>query len=74
MVTGYVIMRMAMVGLWLRAAVSDAAGRQTALRYAAGITVVQAGWLAWFFFVPPGPRRLGLPGAGGGRVVGTGIC
>jgi low temperature requirement protein LtrA len=52
MVTGYVIMRMAMVGLWLRAAVSDAAGRQTALRYAAGITVVQAGWVAWFFFVP----------------------
>ena len=52
MVTGYVIMRMAMVGLWLRAAVSDAAGRQTALRYAAGITVVQVGWVAWFFFVP----------------------
>ena len=51
---GYLIMRMAMVGLWLRAAVSNPSGRQTALRYAVGITVVQAGWVAWFFFVPRG--------------------
>ncbi len=52
MLTGYVIMRMAMVGLWLRAAVSDPARRRTALRYSVGITVVQAGWVLWFFFVP----------------------
>ena len=50
--TGYLIMRMAMVGLWSRAAVSHPPGRRTALRYAAGITLVQAGWVAWFFFVP----------------------
>ncbi len=49
---GYLIMRMAMVGLWLRAAVSYPANRATALRYAAGITVVEAGWVLWFFFVP----------------------
>jgi low temperature requirement protein LtrA len=52
--TGYLIMRMAMVGLWVRAAVSHPAGRATALRYAAGITVVEGGWVAWFFFVPHG--------------------
>jgi low temperature requirement protein LtrA len=51
---GYLIMRMAMVGLWLRAAASHSAGRETALRYAAGITVVQASWVAWFFLVPRG--------------------
>ena len=51
---GYLIVRMAMVGLWLRAAVSNPSGRQTALRYAVGITVVEAGWVAWFFFVPLG--------------------
>jgi low temperature requirement protein LtrA len=53
-VVGYVIMRMAMVGLWLRAAASQLAGRWTALRYAAGITAVQAGWVGWFFLVPRG--------------------
>ena len=51
---GYLIMRMAMVGLWSRAAVSQPAGRSTALRYAAGIVVVEAGWVAWFFLVPRG--------------------
>jgi low temperature requirement protein LtrA len=42
---GYVIMRLAMVAQWLRAARSDPDRRGTALRYAAGITVVQAMWL-----------------------------
>ncbi|MPY91359.1 MAG: low temperature requirement protein A [Luteitalea sp.] len=42
---GYVIMRMALVANWLRAARTDAARRSTALRYAAGITVVQVGWV-----------------------------
>jgi low temperature requirement protein LtrA len=42
---GYVIMRLAMVAQWLRAARSDPEHRATALAYAAGITVVQLGWL-----------------------------
>ncbi len=50
-VAGYVVMRMAMVGLWLRAAASHPQGRRCALRYAAGIAVLQVGWVA----------RLGLP-------------
>ena len=44
-VIGYVIMRLAMVTQWLRAASSDASHRTTALRYAAGIAIVQLGWL-----------------------------
>jgi low temperature requirement protein LtrA len=43
---GYVLMRLAMVGQWLRAAHGDPARRPCALRYAAGITIVQAGWVA----------------------------
>ncbi|MFE0420771.1 low temperature requirement protein A [Streptomyces tendae] len=40
-VIGYVVMRLAMVTQWLRAAVEDPEGRSGALHYAAGITVVQ---------------------------------
>jgi low temperature requirement protein LtrA len=43
---GYVLMRVAMVTQWLRVAHDHPAGRTTALRYAAGITVVQLGWIA----------------------------
>jgi low temperature requirement protein LtrA len=42
---GYVVMRLAMVSQWLRAAASDVAGRGVAVRYAIGITVVQIGWV-----------------------------
>jgi low temperature requirement protein LtrA len=42
---GYVVMRMALVVQWLRAARSDEQRRATALRYAAGITGVQLLWL-----------------------------
>ncbi|MEV4476278.1 low temperature requirement protein A [Nonomuraea sp. NPDC049504] len=42
---GYVIMRIGLVLLWLRAASGDPARRRTALRYAAGISVVTVGWL-----------------------------
>jgi low temperature requirement protein LtrA len=42
---GYVIMRLAMVAQWLRAARGDAAHRPIALAYAVGIAVVQVGWL-----------------------------
>src|SRR3954454_1022101 len=42
---GYLLMRMGLVAQWLRAGVEHPAGRRTAFRYAAGITVVQALWL-----------------------------
>ena len=59
---GYVIMRLAMVAQWLRAAASDPGSRPAALRFAAGIASVQVLWLLrlylldgsaqfWTFFV-----------------------
>jgi low temperature requirement protein LtrA len=42
---GYVVMRLALVAQWLRAARSDERRRVTALRYAAGITIMQLLWL-----------------------------
>lgn len=59
---GYVVMRLAMVAQWVRAAVSDPGSRPTAMRMAIGIGVVQALWVArvlllddawqfWTFFV-----------------------
>ena len=52
-VAGYVIMRLAMVGQWLRVARQDPAGRPAALRYCVGIVIVQAGWIARLW--APGP-------------------
>jgi low temperature requirement protein LtrA len=58
---GYVIMRLALVGQWLRLAISDPASRATAVRFAIGIGAVQVLWVArlatddvvqfWSFFV-----------------------
>ncbi len=42
---GYVIMRLAMVAQWLRAAASHPEGRASAVRYAMGISLVQIGWI-----------------------------
>ncbi|MBU2663200.1 low temperature requirement protein A [Actinoplanes bogorensis] len=42
---GYVIMRLALVAQWLRAARSDPQRRPTAYRYAIGISAVQVLWL-----------------------------
>jgi low temperature requirement protein LtrA len=42
---GYLIMRCALVVLWLRAAAQDPAGRSTALRYAGGIALLEVGWI-----------------------------
>src|SRR3954447_3323387 len=42
---GYVVMRVAMVVQWLRAARGDAGHRRAATRYAMGILAVQVGWL-----------------------------
>ena len=44
-VIGYVVMRLAMVGQWLRVSRSDPVRRVTALRFAIGITIVQVGWV-----------------------------
>jgi low temperature requirement protein LtrA len=43
---GYVVMRLAMVTQWLRAARGDTARRAACLRFAVGITLVQIGWTA----------------------------
>src|SRR5680860_100807 len=50
-VVGYVIMRAAMVPLWLRVAREHPDARRTALRYAGAVTVIQVLWIArtaWF--------------------------
>ncbi|MEO7754818.1 MAG: low temperature requirement protein A [Terracoccus sp.] len=44
-VTGYAVMRVAMVAMWLRAAAGHPQGRATALGYAVGIAVVQVLWI-----------------------------
>jgi low temperature requirement protein LtrA len=56
-IVGYVVMRLALVVQWLRAAAGDPLRRATTLRYAVGITVVQAGWIS-LAFVP----QLWMPG------------
>ena len=60
---GYVMMRVAMVGQWLRAARSDPEHRQTAIRYVVGIGVV-AGLLAAPAAAAARPRFRGLLPAG----------
>ena len=42
---GYVVMRLALVAQWLRAAVEDPSSRATALRYAIGITTLEVAWV-----------------------------
>jgi low temperature requirement protein LtrA len=65
---GYVVMRLALVGQWVRAAVSDPASRPTAVTFAVGVTAVQILWVArlaldpawqfWSFFVLMGLELL----------------
>ncbi|GAA1582813.1 low temperature requirement protein A [Kribbella sancticallisti] len=42
---GYLVMRIGLVAQWLRASIEDPERRRTARRYAAGISVLTAGWL-----------------------------
>ncbi|WP_090770412.1 low temperature requirement protein A [Nonomuraea maritima] len=42
---GYLVMRAGLIAQWVRAGVEHRAGRRTALRYAGGIAVAEAGWL-----------------------------
>ena len=70
-VAGYVVMRVPMVGQWLRAARDDPERRGTALRYAIGIAVVQVGWVlrlllvhgtaGWVWLVVLGLADLAVP-------------
>jgi low temperature requirement protein LtrA len=57
-VVGYVIMRLALVAQWLRAAHGDPPGQSGTLRYAAGVTVVQLAWIGWLSL----SKLLGLAG------------
>ena len=57
LVIGYVIMRLATVTNWLRAARADPERRVTAYRYAGAIVVVQIGWAARLAL----PEGWGLP-------------
>ncbi len=55
-VAGYVVMRVATIALWLRAAKHDAARRRTALTYAVFVAVIQLGWILLIFVnLPLGP-------------------
>ena len=54
-VLGYVLMRVAMVAQWLRAAHQDPGHRVTARRFALGIGVVQVAWVA-FLAAPAGAK------------------
>lgn len=49
---GYVVMRLAATVNWLRAAAGDPAHRATALTFAVGVGVVQAGWLLRLLLPP----------------------
>lgn len=44
-IVGYVIMRVGLVLMWLRAAAGHPERRQTALRYAVGLIAIQIGWV-----------------------------
>jgi low temperature requirement protein LtrA len=56
MTVGYGIMRIGLVAQWLRVAIEHADRRQTALRYAIGVSLLQLGWVCRLFI----PAELGL--------------
>jgi low temperature requirement protein LtrA len=58
---GYVVMRIALVGQWLRAGRSDPDRRACAHRYAAGVSACQLGWVA-LLFAPAESALLGFFG------------
>ncbi|WP_127936716.1 low temperature requirement protein A [Nonomuraea polychroma] len=60
---GYLIMRIGLVGQWLRAGLEDRTRRRTALRYAAGISIAQVAWVLRLFLVETGilPSSSALP-------------
>ena len=57
---GYFVMRVGLVSLWVRAAIGHPEGRTTALRYAAGVSVVQVLWLSRLALPDQGPASVFL--------------
>ncbi|MGV8936137.1 MAG: low temperature requirement protein A [Allorhizobium sp.] len=57
-IIGYVIMRVGMIALWLRAAIHDPKHRTTALTYAAAIGVVQIFWVGLLLAQPLAPASI----------------
>lgn len=53
LIAGYVVMRIATISLWLRAAKDDPARRAVCLSYATGIAIVQVGWIVAIIANPP---------------------
>jgi low temperature requirement protein LtrA len=51
-IVGYMVMRLAQVGQWIRAGVSDPNHRRTAFRYAIGVTLCQVAWVGAFLGPP----------------------
>ena len=54
LVLGYIVMRVPLIVLWLRAAREDESGRKTAIAYAVSIAVAQAGWALTVIIPLPG--------------------
>lgn len=52
--SGFIIMRLCLVALWLAAARGDEKHRPAALRYALGLTIVQIYWILSILYVPTG--------------------
>ena len=48
-VAGYVVMRIGLIGMWIRAVHGHAERRRTALRYAVGLALIQVAWVASAF-------------------------
>lgn len=59
-VAGYVVMRVATIALWLRAAKHDPARRRTALTYVAFVSVTQVGWIVLIFVNLPVAPTIGF--------------
>ena len=80
MTIGYVVMRLGLVGMWLRVARDQPDHRRRAMRYVIGITAVQILWLLRLTLPEQtfhrrhqllGPRRRRAGGADLGRASGT---
>ena len=62
-VAGYVVMRVATIALWLRAAKHDPARRRTALTYVVFVSITQLGWIVLIFVNLPLAPTLALHAA-----------
>jgi low temperature requirement protein LtrA len=52
--SGYLVMRLGLISLWLRAGIEDPASRRTAFRYAIGIGALQLGWFGRLYLADSG--------------------